>query len=525
MWNHLLRMSTGIRNVVTRLDDGKGAGADSIRPEVLKRGGESLSDVVLGFCNRALDEGSTPSQWSELNIIPVPKSGPLTNCDNYRGISMCSVVTKVLNKMLLLRIRPEMEKVLRFSQNGFRPGRGTTPHILALRRLLEGVRAKNLQAVIIFVDFRKAFDSVDRTNMFTILKSYGIPDKIVQLIKSVYDQTTARVVSPDGITELFRVLAGILQGDTLAPYIFIVIVDYILRKAFADNDNLGFTVTPSKGGRRSCNKALKVNDLGYADDLAALADSVKGAQEMFSLIEEASAEVGLYVNAKKTQFMTANTPTATPNIIKARDGTLLKEVSDYKYLGAWVASSMKDFKVRRALAWVAANKLKPIWTSSFSNKLKISLMTAVVESILLYGSETWTFTAELTSRVDGVYTRLLRFCLNVSWRDKWTNKKLYHGLPKVSEKIRTRRLKLAGHCVRHGVKEDVDNASIEVAGSLVLWEPTQGKRNQGGQHLTYVDQLKRDTGLKDVSEIRSWMLERDTWRSQSEARVRLRRPV
>jgi len=80
-------------------------------------------------------------------------------------------------------------------------------------------------------------------------------------------------------------------------------------------------------------------------------------------------------------------------------------------------------------------------------------------------------------------------------------------------------------CVRHGVKEDVDNASIEVAGSLVLWEPTQVKRNQGGQQLTYVDQLKRDTGLKDVSEIRSWMLERDTWRSQSEARVRLRRPV
>ena len=58
-------------------------------------------------------------------------------------------------------------------------------------------------------------------------------------------------------------------------------------------------------------------------------------------------------------------------------------------------------------------------------------MTAVVESILLYGSETWTFTKELTSRVDGVYTRLLRLCLNVSWKDKWTNKKLYHGLPKV----------------------------------------------------------------------------------------------
>ena len=73
----------------------------------------------------------------------------------------------------------------------------------------------------------------------------------------------------------------------------------------------------------------------------------------------------------------------------------------------------------------------PCAASSFSNRLKINLMTAVVESILLYGSETWTFTKELTSRVDGVYTRLLRLCLNVSWKDKWTNEKLYHGLPKV----------------------------------------------------------------------------------------------
>ena len=95
----------------------------------------------------------------------------------------------------------------------------------------------------------------------------------------------------------------------------------------------------------------------------------------------------------------------------------------------------------------------------------------------------------------------------------------------MTEKIKDRRLRLAGHCVRHGVNEDADSASVEVAGSLVLWEPTQGKRRVGGQHYTYVDQLMRDTGLKDVGEIRSFMLERDSWRSQKGARVRLRRPV
>lgn len=152
-------------------------------------------------------------------------------------------------------------------------------------------------------------------------------------------------------------------------------------------------------------------------------------------------------------------------------------------------------------------------------------MTAVVESILLYGSETWTFTKELTSRVDGVYTRILRFCLDVSWKDKWTNKRLYNGLPKVSEKIKARRLRTAGHCVRHGFAEDADNASVEVAGSLVLWEPMHGKRSVGGQRTTYVDQLRRDTGLADVNEIRSLMLEHETWRDHTETRYRPWRTV
>ena len=106
-----------------------------------------------------------------------------------------------------------------------------------------------------------------------------------------------------------------------------------------------------------------------------------------------------------------------------------------------------------------------------------------------------------------------------------TNEKLYHGLPKVTDKIKARRLRLARHCVRHAVKEDADSASVEVAGSLGLWEPTQGKRRVGGQHYTNVDQLMRDTGLKDVREIRSLMLKRDDWRSQKGARVRLQRPT
>ena len=94
--------------MVDTIAEGKNGGADGIRLEVLKRGGKVLDRVVLCLCNRALNSGDTPAQWSEINIVPVPKSGPLNNYKvaDYRGISMCPMVTKVINKMILMRIRP-----------------------------------------------------------------------------------------------------------------------------------------------------------------------------------------------------------------------------------------------------------------------------------------------------------------------------------------------------------------------------------------------------------------------------------
>ncbi|XP_072047196.1 uncharacterized protein [Amphiura filiformis] len=143
--------------------------------------------------------------------------------------------------MILNRIRPEVDKVLRINQNGFRVGRTTVSHILALRRIIEGVKAKNLPAIITFIDFRKAFDTIHRGKMLQILKAYGIPNQLVEGIARMYENTKAKVVSPDGETEPFDILAGVLQGDTLAPYLFVVVLDYALMEAVeGKEEQLGF---------------------------------------------------------------------------------------------------------------------------------------------------------------------------------------------------------------------------------------------------------------------------------------------
>ena len=100
-----------------------------------------------------------------------------------------------------------------------------------MRRIIEGVRDFQLPAVITFVDFKKAFDFIARDAMFKILAAYGILETIISAITLIYEDLKAWVLSPDGESNWFQLYAGLLQGDTLATYLFVIVLDYALRNA------------------------------------------------------------------------------------------------------------------------------------------------------------------------------------------------------------------------------------------------------------------------------------------------------
>ncbi len=195
----------------------------------------------------------------------------------------------------------------------------------------------------------------------------------------------------------------------------------------------------------------------------------------------------------------------------ASSGDPLKQVKDFKYLGSRMESTEKDIKERKASAWRALNNLRKIWTSNLSSGLKTRIFIAAIETILLYSCEAWTLTAALTKSLDGCYTRMLRVVFNISWQQHITNKELYGDLPKVSDKVAARRLKLAGHCLRHPELP---------ASSLVLWEPTHGRKSQGRPAKSMIDTLKEDTGLASTGELRTLMQDRDEWRVRCGIRQR-----
>ena len=175
---------------------------------------------------------------------------------------------------------------------------------------------------------------------------------------------------------------------------------------------------------------------------------------------------------------------------------------DSKYLGPWCEQS-RDISTRKALAWEAVNKMFKVWKSKLDRKLKIQLFRATTATILLYGSATWTLTKADEKKLDGVYTRMLRTALNISWNQKITNKELYGNLNKVTNTVRQRRLRLAVHVAR-------DTSSP--AHSLVVWDPQHGNANRGRPSKTFLDLLIKDTGLETIKEVHSLMKDRNEWR-------------
>ena len=481
-------------SVLRKIKNRKATGLDEIPPEVWKT--RQFDDILLRHCNAVYNQNPI-DRWTKGCILPFPKKGDLGLAKNYRGITLTSIAAKIYNVLLWNRIVPQIDKILRKNQNGFRRNRSTTSQILTIRRILEGVRAKNLQATLLFVDFTKAFDSIHRGKMEQILLAYGLPEETVAAIMILYRNTNVKVRSPDGDTDYFDIVAGVLQGGMLAPYLFIICLDYILRTLIDNIRENGFELTKKRSRRYP---AKTITDADYADDIALWANTPNQAETLLHSLERAAAGIGLHVNAHKTEFMCFN----QKGDISTLDGTSLKLVDKFTYLGSSVSSTEKDIDTRLTKAWSAIDRLSIIWKSNLTDKMKHSFFQATVVLILLYGCTTWTLTKRLEKKLHGNNTRMLRAILNRSWRQHPTRHELYGHLPPITKTIQARRTRHAWHCWR---------SKDEIISDVLLWIPAYGQSKAGRPARTFIQQLCDDTGC-NPEDLPKAMNDRETWRER-----------
>ena len=179
-----------VRRAVKRLKNNKSPGNDGIAGEMIKHGGAIVIQEMHKLCDAAWKEGRTQEEWKKSILVILPKKGSALECNNYRTIALMSHLSKVLMMILTERLRTQIEEHLADEQAGFRKDRSTVQQILALRLIAEKARRKNNKIYNCFVDFQKAFDSIDQSITWAVLESYGVDNKLIRLLKETHKQCT-----------------------------------------------------------------------------------------------------------------------------------------------------------------------------------------------------------------------------------------------------------------------------------------------------------------------------------------------
>jgi hypothetical protein len=274
-------------------------------------------------------------------LVKLPKKGDLSNCNNWRGITLLSIPSKVLAKVILHRINAKLDETLRKEQAGFRAGRSCIDQINTLRIIIEQVTEYNNPLHLSFVDYEKAFDRVARDSIWLALRRRGIPPKLIALIKAQYDGFRCRVLHNGRLSEPFATNCGVRQGCILSPILFLIVIDDILSRA-VDGKKRGIWWTPFH----------QLEDLDYADDIVFMSQNVSHLQAKLDDLHAVSGEANMKINVSKTVSMSNNNSDARFRIGNEE----IERVEKFTYLGSVITASggaLDDVRARLRKAEVA----------------------------------------------------------------------------------------------------------------------------------------------------------------------------
>lgn len=484
-----------INGALSEMKNNKTPGEDGLVIEAIKMGGNKLLQAIKTLFNACLSKGTTPSEWNNAVIILLHKKGDITDIGNYRPISLLSHVYKLFTKIITKRLCHKLDSYQTREQAGFRAGYGTNDHLQVLKSLIEKCVEYNKPLVLIFVDYEKAFDSVDQHTMLKALSDCRIDYRYSAVIKHIYENATASVRLHDN-TDKFNIERGVRQGDTISPKLFNAVLQYMYKQT--NWDNLGVNIN----GER-------LNHLRFADDIVLIADRLDDVISMLRNLNEESRKVGLKINFPKTKIMT--------NLVLGEgiyiDGIRVEETTSFKYLGHEISigrdNQTLEILRRIGLAWAAYGNLKYVFKAELPNCLKRKVFNQCVLPVLTYGAETLTLTKRTIKKIRVTQLAMERSMLGISLRDHIPNTEIRRrsGVADVVERITVLKWNWAGHIARFP-----DDRWTK---RILEWRPrSEAFRNRGRPPTRWTDDLKRIST--------NWMQtaqDRQQWKSLREAYV------
>ena len=414
-----------LSKAIDSLASGKAPGSDGIPPDLVKHCKTSLLHLLHEVLCQCWREGAVPQDMRDAKIVTLYKNkGERSDCNNYRGISLLSIVGKVFAPVILTHLQKLAERVYPELQCGFRAERSTVDMIFSLCQLQEKCREQQMPLYVAFIDLTKAFDLVSRDGLFKILSKIGCPPKLQSLIESFHSNMKGTVQFNGSSSEPFDIRSGVKQGCVLAPTLFGIFFAALLKHAFGTATEGVYLRTRSDGrlfnltrlrAKTKVREAV-IRDMLFADDAAVTTHTQHELQSLMDRFSQASKDFGLTISLKKTNVLGQDTAAAP---IITIDDYELDVVRQFTYLGSTMTDNLSldteiDKRIGKA-ATTLARLTNRVWTNRrLTAKTKMAVYNACVISTLLYGSETWTTYARQERRLNTFHLRSIRRILGIS---------------------------------------------------------------------------------------------------------------
>lgn len=395
-----------IRNASKRLNLNKACSLDTILNEYLKESIDIILDPLEKLFNFILDKKSFPTQWTKGVIIPIHKKGDSSIPSNYRGITLVSCFGKLFTIIVNERLKKWalQNDIISDAQFGFKADYSTVDAIFILESFISKMIRDKKKLYCVFVDLKRAFDSIYRNGLWFKMINSGIDGKLFQLIRSIYLDIKSCVKSMNSLSDFFSSNIGLLQGEVLSPFLFSLFIND-LEIYLQQNTNAGLTLDQ-----------LSIYLLMFADDAVIFSDSVDGLQSCLNSLESYCLKWNLTVNVDKTKIVVYRKGgNLSRNEKWTYCGQEIEIVSSFNYLGMVLSSGGSFNKAISTLAGKALKAMNGLLSITKHMCVPINIMLNLfdtfVASILNYSCEIWGFSR--AENIERVHRKFCKWLINV----------------------------------------------------------------------------------------------------------------